>query len=263
MSRMAPTLLSLITLPLGLPAAAVDGVIEINQARAAAGSVTASDTPGWPVTIDAPGSYRLTGDLSPPANTTAIDITASQVTLDLGGFSITESNSCSGIPVTTCTTTLGNAGIKANAANQQAVTVRNGTVAGMGGAGVDGSSTRAMVVEDVRSGGNGASGIVVGDASRVVRCQASLNFGTGIHMIGIASFAAENQVVGNHDFGIAVNGVPGGQSSILRNVASTNSLGGYTCGASDVCLYSGNIVFGGGIAGGVSHGDNLCNGGLC
>ena len=40
-----------------------DGVIEINAAAAAAGGVTATDTPGYPVTIDAPGSYRLTGNL--------------------------------------------------------------------------------------------------------------------------------------------------------------------------------------------------------
>jgi len=45
------------------PAGAVDGVIEINQAKAKAGAVTAGDTPGFPVTISAAGSYRLTGDL--------------------------------------------------------------------------------------------------------------------------------------------------------------------------------------------------------
>ena len=42
---------------------AVDGVIEINQARALAGGVLGDairDPPGFPVTIDRSGSYRLT-----------------------------------------------------------------------------------------------------------------------------------------------------------------------------------------------------------
>jgi hypothetical protein len=46
-----------------LPGAAVDGVIEINQSRALAGGVTPGDAPGFPVTISARGSYRLTGNL--------------------------------------------------------------------------------------------------------------------------------------------------------------------------------------------------------
>jgi hypothetical protein len=44
-------------------APADDGVIEIDAARAAAGGVTSGDTPGYPVTIDRGGSYRLTGNL--------------------------------------------------------------------------------------------------------------------------------------------------------------------------------------------------------
>jgi hypothetical protein len=39
-------------------AAAVDGVIEINQAKALAGGVTPGDTAGFPVALSAPGSYR-------------------------------------------------------------------------------------------------------------------------------------------------------------------------------------------------------------
>jgi hypothetical protein len=36
--------------------AAVDGVIEINQARVLAGGITPADTPGFPVTIGTSGS---------------------------------------------------------------------------------------------------------------------------------------------------------------------------------------------------------------
>ncbi len=77
----------------GLPHAAnaVDGVIEINQAKALVGGVTATDTAGYPVTIDFSGSYRLTGNLVvPDENTDAVWIASSaeDVSLDLNGFSI-------------------------------------------------------------------------------------------------------------------------------------------------------------------------------
>ena len=53
-------------LALGSSARAVDGVVEINQAKALAGGVTAGDTAGFPATISQSGSYRLTGNLTVP-----------------------------------------------------------------------------------------------------------------------------------------------------------------------------------------------------
>ena len=41
-----------------MPTWAVDGVILIDQTKALAGNVTPGDTPGFPVTISLPGSYR-------------------------------------------------------------------------------------------------------------------------------------------------------------------------------------------------------------
>src|SRR5438067_8861679 len=72
-----------------LPLYAVDGVVLINQNAALAGNVTPGDTPGFPVTISLPGSYKLSSNLVvPDANTTAIEIVADDVKLDLNGFSI-------------------------------------------------------------------------------------------------------------------------------------------------------------------------------
>jgi hypothetical protein len=59
------------------------------------GGVTPSDTPGFPITIDAPGSYRLVSNLT-VTNTSqktgqpshGIVIAANNVTLDLNGFRI-------------------------------------------------------------------------------------------------------------------------------------------------------------------------------
>src|SRR5580693_1218836 len=82
---------------------AVDGVVLINQANALAGNVTPGDAPGFPVTISVAGSYRLSSNLTvPDANTDAIDITVSHVTIDLNGFSIIGQVVCSGFPVTSC-----------------------------------------------------------------------------------------------------------------------------------------------------------------
>src|ERR1700675_702311 len=72
-----------------MPTWAVDGVVLIDQNKAMAGNVTPGDTPGFPVTISLPGSYRLAGNLTvPDANTTAITIIADNVSLDLNGFTI-------------------------------------------------------------------------------------------------------------------------------------------------------------------------------
>jgi hypothetical protein len=65
------------------------------QLKAMAGNITPGDTPGFPVTISQPGSYRLDSNLTvPDVNTTAILITANNVTLDLNGFSIIGSTQC-------------------------------------------------------------------------------------------------------------------------------------------------------------------------
>jgi len=112
-------------------ASAVDGVIEINQSRAEAGGVTASDTPGFPVTLDAAGSYRLTGNLETPGGNApaAIEITASAVSLDLNGFRI----SCE--PGAPCFSG-GFSGIQASA-SVHSVRVANGIIDGMDGDGID------------------------------------------------------------------------------------------------------------------------------
>jgi hypothetical protein len=68
---------------------AVDGVVLIDQTRALAGNVTPGDAPGFPVTLSLPGSYRLSGNLTVPAQTDGIVIQTSDITIDLNGFRIT------------------------------------------------------------------------------------------------------------------------------------------------------------------------------
>ncbi len=67
-----------------------NGIVLINQQNVMAGNITPGDTPGFPVKISVPGSYRLSSNLSVQSQTSiqAIVITTDDVTLDLNGFVI-------------------------------------------------------------------------------------------------------------------------------------------------------------------------------
>jgi hypothetical protein len=80
---MRPVLTLLLLLALATPALAVDGVLGINQACAVNTGCFAGDTPGFPVTISASGSYRLTSKLNvPDENTGGISVNANDVGID-------------------------------------------------------------------------------------------------------------------------------------------------------------------------------------
>jgi hypothetical protein len=68
---------------------AVDGLVLIDQSRALAGTVTPGDTPGFPISITQPGSYRLSGNLTVPSGQSAIVLAAQNISIDLNGFNIT------------------------------------------------------------------------------------------------------------------------------------------------------------------------------
>jgi hypothetical protein len=81
-----------------VPAAAADGVLEINHACATATGCFAGDDPGYPVVVAQPGSYRLTGNLNVPAGSNGLEL-GNGVDLDLAGFEIAGPISClSGCP---------------------------------------------------------------------------------------------------------------------------------------------------------------------
>ncbi len=159
-----------LTAALTLTLQAADGVIEINQAIVEANG-------GFPYVISEPGSYKLSDNLTvPDENTSAIEVQADDVTVDLNGFAIigpvqciAENGSVSCSPEGT------GVGIQAQSDVFPTV-VRNGSVRGMGFAGVRIASGR---VEGVRALENGSRGI--SSASGIVRgCLAELNGGAGI-----------------------------------------------------------------------------------
>ena len=99
--KMTAPATALVLLALATVARAGDGVIEINQARALAGGITPADTAGFPVEINAPGSYILTSDLIVSGvDTIGIQALTSEVTLDLNGFRIVGPVTCTGAGAT-------------------------------------------------------------------------------------------------------------------------------------------------------------------
>ena len=130
-------------------------VIGIDQAKALAGNVTPGDTPGFPVTISQPGSYRLNGPLTvSDIHKGAIQVTAPNVTLDLNGLVIRGARCgperCQISPPRTV-------GVQAEHGNFR---MFNGTVENFGGVGV--VVRGGALLDQLRVLNNGLEGIDLG-----------------------------------------------------------------------------------------------------
>ncbi len=230
------------SLALAGAARADNGVIEINQARALAGAVMPGDAPGFPVTLSAAGSYRLTSNLDVtgqafPANVTAIAVSrdVGPVALDLGGFSIVGATVCSGVPVSSCAP-LGS-GVGVDALNAFEVSVRNGYVVGMGNGGIRlgvGGAVEEVVVRS--SGGNSGvvtnlDGIMLGVGGRAIGVTADSNRNHGITLA--SGLVMQSVFRGNGAAG--VNASSG--ATVVGIVAHQN-------GASGLFVPLGNVGYG-------------------
>jgi len=207
-------------------ALAVDGVVLIDQNKALAGGVTPGDAAGFPVTITQPGSYRLSGNLTvPDANTTAITIAASNVTIDLNGFSILGPVVCTGTSsVTSCAPAGNGDGIESTidtttSSLRANITVMNGTIKGTGAYGVKLDGCQGCTVEKVTASHNGIIGILIGRG----RVSESRAFSNGLRGIQNASGPMlYNHAAFNKEIGIIAN-CPG---SVIGNVAEFNGTQG-------------------------------------
>ena len=264
----------------GVPesAYAVDGVIEINQARALAGNVTAGDTAGFPVTLSEAGSYRLTGNLTVPnENTTAITISSSDVTIDLNGFAILGVTTCTfSAGSVTCSPTGTGDGIR-QLGSERGLTVRNGTIRGMG---QDGFNLLQVKAIDLQVSQNGRFGVGASSLSTVTRVTATVNGVDGIITDfsgtvisdclaanngerGIDGFLGARAVVlvGNTVIDNGTDGIACGTGCIVRgNFSYGNSGSGLLLGSDSV--YTGNVVASNGatVTGGINLDHNSCNG---
>ncbi len=281
-SRFSRALLAAFSLSLLHPGTvrAVDGVIEIDVTRVAAGGITPGDMPGLPVTITLPGSYLLTGDLIvkdgavPARDTNAIEVVTVDVSIDLNGFAIIGKTTC---VIGVCD--LVGVGVGVDASAGENTSVYNGVVRGMGGHGlVLGSSSAAhrLVVLS-----NGLTGIISRTGSAVTECVVVSNGASGIVTQDDAVVVSGNVVEANRLAGIAVeagatveanvvagNGDDGivafGASLLDGNVAIGNDRVGLRLDASSGILRNlSSANDDADLVGGVSLGANLCGAALC
>jgi hypothetical protein len=131
-----------------------DGVILINQQRALEGKVTPGDTPGFPVSITRPGSYKLTSNLVVGDRETdailIVDTFSDVITIDLNGFSI-QGPCVNGVG--TCEQTNTGRGL----ATISPVRIFNGAITGMAGGGI--RCLSICDIERVNIAGNAGPGI--------------------------------------------------------------------------------------------------------
>lgn len=168
-------------------ALAVDGVIEINHARALAGGVTPGDEPGYPVTLNQSGSYRLTGNLTmPDKDTTGISAFGDDIVIDLNGFAIKGPNLCAVAPDgLTCGQNGLGLGVHLQGSRGA---VRNGIVSGTGSDGVkvhNYTSVEHLQVSHV--GGNGIDATGEGNHIRATTIAYARNHGIDAGDLGIVS----------------------------------------------------------------------------
>ena len=158
-------------------ALASDGLLEINHTCATQTGCFDGDTANYPVTITAPGSYRLTSNLAvPDENTDGISVETSSVSVDLSGFEITRT-ACVGV-TTNCTPASGTGSGVDVTLGSEGVAVRNGSITGMGARGV---FLRAQSeAQNLRVRWNRQEGVRVGVGSTVSGITAYENDGDGI-----------------------------------------------------------------------------------
>jgi len=258
----------LLFLTLATPVLATDGVLEINQTCAAQTGCFSGDTAGYPVTIDgtAGRSYRLTGDLVvPDADTDGIVVSTGDVGIDLNNFTIIRSG-CEGA-TTNCTPASGaGSGIERTDLQNRGISVKNGSITGMGRFGV--LLGEQAEVTGLRVRWNGHDGIAVQSGSTITGNTAYENGGDGIST-GAASTVTGNTAYLNEGDGLSVSL----GANVSGNTVSNNGVSGDGWGINfffgSTAAYRNNVIISpvtgtrGTVTGvGVDAGGNVCNGSL-
>ncbi len=189
---------------------ATDGVTLIDPGN------LSSTSPGFLVMISTPGVYVLKGNLIvPDADTTAIEINADNVTIDLNGFAIQGPAQCSAVPVSCSRTGTGNG---VHVVNRDNIVVTNGRIQGMGNLGVylETRSVRLQHLNLISNGRGGAAffGGLISDS--VVEANGS----GGI--FGLDIVVRDNLIRNNQRFGLEAYG----RSTYVNNSFRANNNGG-------------------------------------
>lgn len=166
-----------------------------------------------PFSINAPGSYYLTGNLTGGSGTNGITISSSSVTLDLNGFTLSGvAGSTNGIYVVPVASTN--------------ITIRNGTVANWGKTGIYAPLAKSSQFVDLRVSGNGFGGIIGGVGNNFVRCVASGNQLAGLFADSGSTF---QDCTASYNYGDGLELNNGGEA-VNHCTFTGNSGNGFTSG---------------------------------
>lgn len=172
-----------------------------------------------PFTISAPGSYYLTGNLTITSTVNGITIAASDVHLDLNGFTIAgTTGNVSGITVS---------GVRAN------LTIQNGAIRGCGNYGINAQNATHSRFRDLTLTRNGLSftgaGLQAGGRALVQFCSFVTNNASGVSL-GVNSALLDSVMLHNNTAGalLTQNG------TVQRCVAISNGADGIA--TDDDCL---------------------------
>ncbi len=166
------------------------------------------------------GSYYLTADVvSTVAGEIGILVSADNVTIDLNGFAMIGAGGAGG------------AGIALNAAHTN-LAVRNGTIRGWGGDGIDATSASNSQFQSLRLYGNAGGGLRSGAAAIVTGCNASQNGGDGFN---IGNGCTVTGCLAEFNAGVGIN-ITGNNSRIDENNAGSNGTGIASSGANNLIV---------------------------
>ncbi len=216
-------------------ALAQDGVVPIgaNPDRYPfVGVIPGVCTTSFPIMICQSGSYRLTSNIQiKDRATTAIQITADNVTLDLNGFAISGPVTCTaGTYPLECSPGGATTGIGITSEKKN-ITVTNGTVRGMGSHGIQLNGAGARV-EGVHVESNIHTGILINGL--VTRSTVTANGAIGIYVPQAGTTTiSQNTVTHNGSDGVS------GGALVVDNTISYNGGNGISGGLSAI----NNVVF--------------------
>lgn len=198
------------------PVAETDTALRETDPRIPIGPDTTPGDANSVFQISEPGSYFLTGDMTSAVGNFAVEIIASDVTLDLNGYAIV------GVPGSFD-------GVLVGASGVSGVEVKNGVIRDHGFRGINFAASNAAgcTLRDLRVKNNGQDGVLPGTNALIERCVVTNNASDGIQA-GAGSLIRDCIASGNGRDGIQT----GEDSRVVGCVARANALTGINAGES-------------------------------
>ncbi len=176
--------------------------------------------PGTPVSslpfsIEKPGSYYVTRDLTMASSGNGIIIAADDVTIDLNGFTLRGGDT-------------GAAGISNAGVERTNLTIRNGVIRDWTSDGIQLEPARHGLIENVQAFSNTGVGVFVGNEFILRNVEARENTVGGVRLFGNNSLVSESVMSANLGYGIRAQSA----FSVIRdNVVADNTTDGILVGA--------------------------------